>query len=77
MTRPNKPGRTYKGICSKHQTSDPNCRLCQADVRDLIPNYDQLLDEALAAGLRICWKCGFEHYKTTNMCPRCSSIQNG
>lgn len=59
------------GICSRHQGHDPDCDLCCADIRDLLPDYDAKHAEAAAAGLHAC-KCGFEYYKTVSFCPLCS-----
>ena len=65
------------GICSKHRGHDPGCRLCNADVRDLIPDYDRLVDEAERAGKRVCAfaTCRFVFYRTTSCCPLCGRVQ--
>jgi hypothetical protein len=59
------------GICSRHREFDPNCDLCKADIRDLLPNYDQMVAIAHAAGKVNCAKCGFEFFRTTDYCPLC------
>ena len=58
------------GICSAHQHHEPGCVQCEADVRDMFPDYDEKKAEAEAAGLHTC-ECGFEHYRTVGFCPRC------
>jgi len=58
-------------ICSQHQHIDPDCAACNADIRDLLPDYDKKHAEALAAGLHDC-ECGFQYYKTVSFCPLCS-----
>jgi uncharacterized paraquat-inducible protein A len=68
--------RKYVGICSKHMRKrDPNRKLYQTDIREVIPNYDQLVSDAQAAGERTCHRCQFVHYRTTDRCPKCGSIQ--
>lgn len=59
------------GICSRHQDHDPNCPLCCADIRDVIPDYDEKAVEAAATGSHTC-ECGFEFFKVVSFCPRCS-----
>jgi hypothetical protein len=65
------------GICSKHRDLEPSCQLCKADVRDLVPDYARLVDEAERAGTRVCafGSCRFVFYRTTNCCPLCGRIQ--
>ncbi|KKL72493.1 hypothetical protein LCGC14_2084390 [marine sediment metagenome] len=63
-------------ICSKHQEADPDCDICKADIRDLLPNYDRKSAEAKAAGSIRCSKCDFEYYLTTHDCPLCGHRYN-
>lgn len=65
------------GICSAHQHHEPGCPRCEADVRDLIPGYDRLVDEAERAGTRVCsvGTCRFVFYRTTDLCPLCGARQ--
>jgi hypothetical protein len=58
-------------ICSLHQGYELTCRLCNTDIREVFPDYDQKVAEAKAAGTHVC-ECGFEYYKTTDTCPLCS-----
>mgnify|MGYP005848947345 CR=1 FL=1 len=58
-------------ICSKHQEYNPDCKLCNTDIRELIPQYDQMVAEAENAGTNVCKKCDFKYYKTVNCCPKC------
>jgi hypothetical protein len=60
-------------ICSAHRERRSDCRLCNADARDLIPNYDELKKEAEKAGLVICHECEFEYYLTVKSCPLCEA----
>jgi hypothetical protein len=59
-------------ICSMHQQHDPSCDLCNTDIKDVLPNYDEMLAKAEEAGLTTCVNCDFEFYKTTEICPKCS-----
>ena len=59
------------GICSRHQGNDPDCAACQAEPRDLFPDWDEKLAEAEAAGRIHCPECGYEFYLTTRDCPLC------
>lgn len=49
------------GICSAHQGYDKDCRLCNLnlDTKDL--DIETV----------VCSKCGFESYKTSEVCPKC------
>lgn len=60
-------------VCSIHQEYDGDCRICNTDVSELIPNYKQLLAEAEKAGKHECAFCGFTFYLTTDICPKCST----
>lgn len=66
------------GICSEHQGHDPGCKLCNTDVRELLPDYDQKADEAERAGTRVCEfrECRFVFYRTTDCCPLCGKTQS-
>ena len=64
------------GICSRHQHKEPECTACCADIRDLLPNYDEMCAEAEAAGTAICTGCDFEYYLTVNSCPNCGKEYN-
>ncbi len=59
-------------ICGIHSKPEPNCPRCQTDIRDVIPDYDQKLAEAKAAGEHTC-RCGFVYYKTIAFCPLCET----
>jgi len=58
-------------ICSQHREPDAACSLCQADIRDLLPDFDRKVAEAEAAGQQTCAACGFVYYRTTWECPLC------
>lgn len=58
-------------ICSRHQVPDPDCELCNTNIRDASPDYDEKLAEAEAAGIHTCEKCDFVYYKTVDSCPKC------
>lgn len=63
------------GICSWHMSyNEPSCELCQATPADLFGKdvWDELKKIAEAAGTRKCVQCGFEFYRTTCYCPKCS-----
>lgn len=60
-------------ICSMHQRFDPSCKLCNTDVRDLLPDYDRKMAEAKAAGTHVCEECEFHYYKTVDLCPLCGT----
>lgn len=60
------------GICSRHWNYDPDCRMCNTDVRELLPDYDEKVREAEEAGKVDCGACGFTFYRTTKTCPLCS-----
>lgn len=62
------------GICSAHKHNDPNCKLCQVDISEILPDYDEKVKEAKAKGLYKC-DCGFEYYKTVNACPLCGEVR--
>lgn len=62
------------GICSRHIEAEPGCDLCAVDIRDALPDYDEVLARAEAAGRHKC-ECGFVYFKTTNTCPLCSKIR--
>jgi len=57
-------------ICSRHQKYQADCKLCNANPRDLFPDWDKKVAEAEAAGLYTC-VCGYEYYLTTDSCPFC------
>lgn len=57
-------------ICSRHREPQPDCHLCQTDVRDVLPDYDKMTAEAETAGRHTC-ECGFVYYKTVSACPLC------
>src|ERR1035437_1711517 len=59
-------------ICSRHVVYDPDCQLCNTDIREVLPDYDQMVREAEAAGEVECGACGFCFYRTTPTCPLCS-----
>lgn len=61
------------GICSAHQHKEPGCSLCQANPRDIFPNWDAMIAKANAAGLQTCSHCKFEFYRTVSMCPKCGT----
>lgn len=61
------------GICSRHSYHDPDCRMCNTDVRELLPDYDEKVREAREAGEVDCGHCGFRFYRTTETCPLCSA----
>lgn len=58
------------GLCSAHQDHVSGCLACEAKPEDLFPDWQEMLAEAHAAGKHTC-DCGFEFYKTTNICPLC------
>jgi hypothetical protein len=62
------------GICSIHKKPDPHCSLCKAHPRDIFPDWDAKLKEAEAAGTMRCAVCGFEFFRTINMCPKCAAM---
>jgi rubrerythrin len=68
--------RKYIGVCSKHiRRRNRDRKLRATDIRDIIPNYDQLVEQAEAGGLRTCHNCNFMHYRTTDRCPKCGTLQ--
>jgi hypothetical protein len=58
------------GICSMHREMKDDCKLCNTDIKDLIPNIEQLREEAKKAGTALC-SCGFVYYLTADTCPKC------
>ena len=64
------------GICSAHQDNDPNCATCQATMKDLFPDWDKKVAEAIKAGRFQCI-CNFVYYLTTASCPLCSRVLEG
>ena len=62
-------------ICSKSGPHNPECRACATNIRELIPNIDQLRAEAKAAGEHTCERCGFVYYKTVDSCPKCNRVR--
>jgi rubrerythrin len=68
--------RKYISACSQHMKKrNVDYKLSKADIRDVIPNYDQLVEQAEAAGRRTCHNCNFMHYRTTDRCPKCGTLQ--
>ena len=65
------------GICSAHSSdvTDPDCVACKSTPADLLgkERYAAMKAEAEAAGTHTCATCGFVFYKTTMLCPACSS----
>lgn len=61
-------------ICSRHQRYEKDCKLCNSDVRDLFPDWNDKVAEAEAAGSVTC-ECGFEYYLTVNDCPMCGNVR--
>lgn len=59
------------GICSRHYWHDPNCNMCTADIRDVLPDYDRKVHEAELAGIVTCGACSFKFYRTVDSCPKC------
>ncbi len=66
-------GDSTMSICSKHQKYDKDCKLCNTDIRELLPDFDKKLAEAKAAGEHTCEKCGFVYYLTVDYCPSCDT----
>lgn len=60
------------GICSRHQGYVVGCVQCEADPRDMFPNWDDMIAAAEAAGRYTCHNCKFVYFKTTDTCPSCS-----
>jgi hypothetical protein len=58
-------------ICSRHREPKSDCALCQTDIRDALPGYDQMVAEARLAGECKC-ECGFTFYRTVSACPLCN-----
>ena len=58
-------------ICSKHWWPVRECPQCEADIQDLLPDFFEKVKKAEKAGLRTCLHCGFESYRTTDLCPKC------
>lgn len=58
-------------ICSIHKDPRLDCKMCQAKIEDVLPNFKQHHEYALAMGLTKCKKCHFAFYRTTTMCPAC------
>ena len=56
------------GICSAHINYNADCTLCNTDIHELIPNIDELREEARLAGTYVCWNCQFKYYLTTDTC---------
>lgn len=57
-------------LCSAHQDPVPGCRQCEANPRDIFPDWDKKIAEAEAAGRHTC-ECGFVYFKTVDACPLC------
>lgn len=60
------------GICSRHRKRVTNCLLCNISVAEALPNYAEKMAEAERVGLHTCTGCGFQFYKVTQWCPKCS-----
>jgi formamidopyrimidine-DNA glycosylase len=63
------------GICSAHRHREPDCDLCNTDIRELIPDYDQMCAEAEKRGKIWCPECQFVSYardSDTQICPLCN-----
>jgi hypothetical protein len=62
------------GICSAHMGNKPvpGCPACHTRIQDALPDYEAKVAEAKAAGLTKCPGCGFEHYLTSDICPKCN-----
>ena len=58
------------GICSAHRHKQEGCRLCGIEAEAALPGFAEAAAAAEAAGKRVC-ACGYEHYKTADLCPRC------
>lgn len=59
------------GICSAHPWHEPDCDLCNTDIRELLPDYDAMIARSEAAGTHDC-ECGFTYYRVIDFCPLCS-----
>lgn len=68
------------GICSWHMGyNEPSCNLCQSTPEDLfgVETWARMKREAEEAGTRKCVRCGFEFYRTTELCSLCGKDYSG
>jgi len=58
---------------------DEKCLFCNSTPADLFGEevWEVAKKKALEAGIRKCVRCGFEFYRTTCYCPRCSKNYSG
>jgi hypothetical protein len=59
------------GICSAHQNYDPDCRLCKMNIRDLFPDWYEIMKNYKIIK---CDGCMFEYYNTVDSCPKCNKL---
>lgn len=62
-------------VCSIHRTKDPDCPICKAKIWEVLniaeDEWNAIQARAEEAGTYKCLHCGFEYYKTIDLCPLC------